>query len=129
MAYATRIKLLLPAIALMCAQQPAKTWSQDEGLRIMTEAQKNLARLDHYAVFDWLTLGVRGKTIVLNGYASRPLLKDEADRSLKGIAGVDSLDNQIEILPLSPNDDRIRASAYNRIYTHPALSRYNANQG
>ena len=48
---------------------------------------------------------------------------------LKGIPGVESVDNQIEVLPNSPNDDRIRASVYNRIYTQPSLRKYNANQG
>jgi len=130
-----RSVLAAAAIVALCgfqrtvAQQPAKTWSQDEGVRIMTEVQKKLTRLDHYGVFDWLTFGIQGKTVVLKGYASRPLLKDEASQSVKGIAGVESVDNQIEVLPLSPSDDRIRASAYNRIYTNSALSRYNANQG
>jgi len=120
---------LLSAYCSSVAQEPVNTWSQNEGLRVMTEVQKKLAGLQYYAVFDWLTFGVHGKTIVLKGYASRPLLKEEAGRSITGIAGVASIDNQIEVLPLSPNDDRIRASAYNRIYTSSRLSRYNANQG
>ena len=39
-------------------------------------------------------------------------------------AGPNSVDNQIEVLPPSPNDDRIRASVYRRIYTQPALRKY-----
>jgi len=33
------------------------------------------------------------------------------------------------VLPNSPNDDRIRAAVYNRIYTAASLRMYNANQG
>jgi hyperosmotically inducible protein len=111
------------------AQNPSPTWSQEDGLRIVKEVQKRLGGLTNFGVFDWITFGVHGKTIVLKGFASRPTLKSSAANVLKGIPGVESVDNQIEVLPNSPNDDRIRAAVYNRIYTQPSLRKYNANQG
>ncbi|HEY6763136.1 MAG TPA: BON domain-containing protein, partial [Candidatus Sulfotelmatobacter sp.] len=108
---------------------PGPTWSQEDTLRIVKDIQKKLGGLTNYSVFDWITFGIQGKTVILKGYASRPTLKDEAGRSVKGIAGIDSVDNQIEVLHNSPNDDRIRAAVYNRIYTNPVLSKYNANAG
>jgi hyperosmotically inducible protein len=111
------------------AQNPSPTWTQDDALRIVKEVQKKLAGLTDYGVFDWITFGFHGKTVVLKGYASRPTLKSSAARVLKGIEGIESVDNQIEVLPNSPNDDRIRAAVYNRIYTQPSLRKYNANQG
>jgi hyperosmotically inducible periplasmic protein len=111
------------------AQNPAPTWSQQDGLRIAQEVQKKLGSLTNFSVFDWLTYSFHGKTLVLKGYASRPSLKTDAGNAVKGIPGIDSVDNQIEVLPLSTNDDRIRAAVYNRIYTQPALRKYNANQG
>ena len=107
----------------------APTFSQEEGLNIVKQVQKKLGSLSYYSVFDWITFGFHGRTLVLNGYASRPILKDEAGRAVKDIKGIDGVENKIEVLPLSPNDDRIRAAVYNRIYTQPALSKYNANQG
>lgn len=109
--------------------QNSSSWSQEETLRIIKDVQKQISSLTDYAVFDWITFGIHGKTIVLNGYASRPQLKDEAGNVVKRIKGVESVDNKIEVLPNSPNDDRIRAAVYNRIYTASALRRYNANQG
>jgi hyperosmotically inducible periplasmic protein len=111
------------------ATTPSPTWSQEDTLRIVKEVQKKLGGLTNYSVFDWITFGIQGKTVILKGYASRPILKDDAGRAVKGIPGVDSVDNQIEVLPLSPNDDRIRAAVYNRIYTNPSLRKYNANAG
>jgi hyperosmotically inducible periplasmic protein len=129
----------LPAIAAalifsmaapaVIAQTPGPTWSQEDTIRIANEVQKKLRGLTNYGVFDWLTFGFHGKTLVLKGYASRPILKRDAQNAVKGIAGIESVDNQIEVLPNSPNDDRIRASVYSRIYTQPALRKYNANQG
>jgi hyperosmotically inducible protein len=117
------------AAPALIAQNPSPTWSQDDALRIAKEVQKRLASLPNLGVFDWITFGFHGKTVVLKGYASRPTLKSSAANALKGIPGIESVDNQIEVLPTSPNDDRIRAAVYNRIYTQPSLRKYNANQG
>jgi hyperosmotically inducible protein len=109
--------------------KPSPTWSQEDTVRIVKDVQKKIGGLADYAVFDWITFGIHGKTIVLKGYASRPILKDEAERAITGIRGIDKVDNQIEVLPNSPNDDRIRAAVYNRIFTSPTLRIYNANAG
>ena len=126
LAAALVFSLVAPTVT---AQSPSPTWSQDDALRIAKEVQKRLGGLTNYGVFDWITFGIHGKTIVLKGYASRPTLKSSAANVVKGIPGVESVDNQIEVLPNSPNDDRIRAAVYNRIYTQPSLRKYNANQG
>ena len=117
------------AQAAIAQPAAAPTWSQEDTLRIVQEVQKKLAGLPTYSVFDWITFGVQGKTIVLKGYASRPILKSDAENAVKRIKGVENVINEIEVLPNSPNDDRIRAAVYNRIYTQPTLAKYNANQG
>lgn len=118
---------------ILAAQNPppgtGTGWSQPDTLRIVKEVQKKLGSLTNYAVFDWITFGLHDKTVVLKGFASRPVLKTEAGNVIKGIPGVEGVDNQIEVLPTSFMDDRIRGAVYNRIYSQPALSRYNANQG
>jgi osmotically-inducible protein OsmY len=115
--------------APVLAQSAQSTWSQGDTVRIIQEVQKKIGGLTNYAVFDWITFGIHGKTLVLNGYASRPTLKDDAGRAVKGIPGITNVENNIEVLPNSPNDDRVRAAVYNRIYTAPSLRRYNANAG
>jgi hyperosmotically inducible protein len=124
--------LVAPAVI---AQNPAPTpapgppMSQEDIQRIAREAQKKIASLTNFGVFDWITFGIQGKTLTLNGYASRPTLKKDAENAVKGIAGIQSVVNKIEVLPYSPNDDSIRIAVYNRIYTQPVLRKYNANQG
>ena len=44
--------------------------------------------------------------------------------AVKRASGVDEVANKIEVLPTSPNDDRIRWATYYRIYTDDFLSRY-----
>jgi osmotically-inducible protein OsmY len=117
------------ALAQAPTAAPDQTWSQEDFMKIVTEVQKKLGGLTTYSVFDWITFGVHGKTLVLKGYASRPILKDDAQNAVKKIPGIDKVENEITVLPLSNFDDRIRAQVYNRIYTQSNLRKYNANQG
>lgn len=59
-----------------------------------------------------LAFKVEGGTVTLLGQVKQPVLKDDTTRAVKGIEGVESVVNQIEVLPLSPNDDRIRRAVY-----------------
>jgi osmotically-inducible protein OsmY len=56
-----------------------------------------LSGLSNHAVFDWITFGFKGRTLVLNGFASRPILKDYAGRAVKGIEGITGVDNEIKV--------------------------------
>jgi osmotically-inducible protein OsmY len=112
------------------AQAPApNTWSQDEIVRIAKEVRKQIVTLPQYGVFDDIHFGIKGKTVILEGSASRPTLKSSAENVVKKIEGVERVDNRIEVLPLSPNDDRIRAAVYVNIYRSPALQKYTSNRG
>jgi hyperosmotically inducible protein len=103
------------------------TWSQEDATRIVQEVRHKLLSLPNYSVFDSLSFGIQGKIIVLRGYASQPVLKGDAGKTVKGIAGVAGVNNQILVLPNSPNDDRIRIGVYRRIYGQPALRKYSGS--
>jgi hyperosmotically inducible protein len=100
------------------------TFTQEEGGRIVQEVRSKLLKLNDYGIFDSLGFGIRGRTIILTGFASRPQLKSEAGRSIKEIKGIEGVDNQIKVLPYSPNDDRIRIEVYRRVYGQPQLRKY-----
>jgi len=110
-------------------QRQGSESSQGDTSQIVSQVRKQITSLPDYSVFDWITFGIQGKTLILKGYASRPVLKQEVGRVVKGIQGIESVDNQIKVLPLSNNDDQIRVAVYNLIYSSPGLGKYNANQG
>lgn len=86
--------------------------------------QRALQRLSDYGVFDFLAFGIDRGTVTLLGYGYSGNLKSDADRAVKRVSGVDEVANQIEILPASQNDDRIRWATFSNIYTDDFLSRY-----
>ncbi len=121
------LTLALAAAAALPAQTPA---ANDQAvIRMARTIQREILMLPDYGVFDHLRFSIKGDTVVLRGYASRPLLKSAAERVTKKVEGVARVENQIEVLPLSPNDDNIRLRAYVAIYGHPSLVRYNPNRG
>jgi hyperosmotically inducible protein len=92
--------------------------------RFVREIRHELVMLPFYGVFDNLSYKVDGYKVTLMGQVTRPTLKSSAENVVKDIEGVEQVINNIEVLPLSPNDDRIRLAAYRAIYGHPALNRY-----
>src|SRR5258705_6793813 len=92
--------------------------------RIVREVRHELVMLPYYGVFDNLAYRVDGSTVTLLGQVTRPTLKSDAENVVKGIEGVERVNNQLQVLPLSPNDDRIRIAAYRAIFSQPGLDRY-----
>lgn len=95
--------------------------------RLTREVRHELVMLPYYGVFDDLSYRVDGNTVTLMGSVTRPTLKSDAENVVKRIEGVDRVVNNIEVLPLSPNDDQIRMATYRAIYGFPSLNRYAMN--
>ena|SRR5215472_5999587 len=121
------------SVCLGRAQDQSTTtlnFNQQQIVRVAEEVRKQIVMLPQYGVFDHIHFAIKGTdTIVLQGYASRPTLKSSAENVVKKIDGVTRVDNQIQVLALSPNDDRIRAAVYASIYGYPALQKYTSNRG
>jgi hyperosmotically inducible periplasmic protein len=92
--------------------------------RIAREVRHELLMLPYFGVFDNIAYKVDGYNVTLLGQVVRPSLKSDAENAVKHIEGVEKVDNQIEVLPPSPMDDRLRLALYHAIYGDPALEKY-----
>jgi len=92
--------------------------------RITREVRHELLMLPYFGVFDYIAYKVDGYNVTLLGQVVRPTLKSDAENSVKHIEGVEKVDNQIEVLPPSPMDDRLRLNLYRSIYGFPSLEKY-----
>lgn len=92
--------------------------------RITREVRHELLMLPYFGVFDYIAFKVDGGTVTLIGQVVRPSLKSDAENSIKHIEGVDKVDNQIEVLPPSSMDDRLRIRLFRAIYQYPSLQKY-----
>jgi len=112
-----------PVAAAQKAQTPQSV------LRMASEVRKQIVSLPEYGVFDDIRYQIKDFVVTLRGTASRPILKSSLENVVRKVEGVEKVVNEIEVLPVSPNDDRIRARVYAAIYFHPILNRYNPGRG
>lgn len=92
--------------------------------RVQREVTHRILMLPYYDVYDIIGFKVDGYNLILFGKVTRPSLKDDATRAMKGIEGIEKVNNQIEVLPASFFDDDIRRRTFRAIYGYAPLQRY-----
>jgi len=92
--------------------------------RVSREVFHELVTLPQLTIFDNLQYKVDGNKVTLMGQVRDAILKDSAEKRVKSIEGVESVNNQIEILPASGNDDRIRREVARALFNDERLFRY-----
>jgi hyperosmotically inducible protein len=118
--------LVVSASALPQPEQNNQSSAADQQMqsRINREVYHELVMLPQLTIFDNLSYKVDGSTVTLMGEVRNAVLKDEAAQSVKKIEGVEKVNNQIEILPPSPNDDRIRRAVARSLFNDDRLFKY-----
>lgn len=112
------------AFAQSAAPQQGNSVSDKAQQRIVKEVRHELLMLPYLDVFDYLAYKVNGYDVTLLGQVTNPTLKSDSERAVKSIEGVEKVDNQIEVLPPSPMDDRLRIALFRAIYGFPSLQKY-----
>ncbi|HLZ92761.1 MAG TPA: BON domain-containing protein [Candidatus Acidoferrum sp.] len=119
--------LALTAAVITTAGSPQSAKEQGEvksNQNLVREVRHQLLLLPYYSVFDNLAFKVDGDHVTLEGQATLPALKSDAQAAVKSIEGVSGVSNNIEVLPPSPMDDQLRRALYRAIYGDPSLSKY-----
>ena len=118
MAAAVAVALAVPIAGLASTKTPAPP--KDLGEKVRHE----LVMLPYYYIFDNLAYRIDGNNVELSGQVTRPTLREDAERVVRGIPGAGTVTNNIEVLPLSPFDDQVRLRVARAIYGSPTLNRY-----
>lgn len=113
-------------LLMMTASSAATPLSREQSVSYRTDERirKELVTLPYFGVFDNLAFKREGRTVTLYGQVVRPSTRHDAEWRVRRVAGVERVINQIEVLPLSPFDDRIRARAYRTLFNTGGLYRY-----
>ena len=116
--------LLLTVMATLWLPAQQHPVSERSVQRIQKEVLHELTMLPYITVFDNLAFKVEGDKVILLGQVTRPVLKSDAEKAVKSVEGVEAVDNQIEVLPTSINDDRLRRQLFRAIYGFGPLEKY-----
>jgi hyperosmotically inducible protein len=90
--------------------------------QLARKVQHELVMLPYYNIFDDLAFRIDGSTVTLMGEVTNPVLKSDAENVVKRVEGVTAVNNQIEVLPLSPMDQQTRRAVARAIYGDSTLS-------
>jgi hyperosmotically inducible protein len=117
----TRFLIIVTLLFVTAAAFAQNAKSQD---RITREVRHELLMLPYFGVFDNIAFKVEGGTVTLLGSVVKPVTKSDAENSVKRIEGVDKVDNQIEVLPPSSQDDGLRVRLFRAIYQYPGREKF-----
>jgi hyperosmotically inducible periplasmic protein len=88
------------------------------------QVRHQLVMIPYYGVFDDLSYSVNNGVVTLSGDVANPVVKDDAQRAVKHLAGVTEVINNIRVLPVSQMDNGIRRAEYRAIFGFGGLYRY-----
>jgi hyperosmotically inducible periplasmic protein len=77
--------------------------------------------------FNSLTLQIQNGVATVGGLVVEPVDKDSALGLIKNTPGITGVVDHIQVAPVSPSDDRIRAAEYRAIYGDPQFTKYAIN--
>jgi hyperosmotically inducible periplasmic protein len=83
-----------------------------------------LARLPNFTVFDHLAFKYDNGEVTLLGHVTRPYLEEDALNAASVVRGVEEVNSEIEVLPPSTADNRLRQQLYSAIFINSPLQRY-----
>ena len=116
--------LAVGSTGLAFADSPNQTSNPRFEQRLASQVRHELAMIPQVTIFDNLAYSVDGNTVTLYGQVRNGFIKDTAESAVKHLEGVEHVNDQIEILPASFNDDRIRRQVALAVFKDPRLSHY-----
>ena len=92
-----------------------------------TLADRVAAKVRDYAqfsIFDDVNISVTNRCVTLTGRVTQPFKRDEIGTRVSKLDGVQTLVNDIQVLPLSALDSDLRVRVAQAIYGHPSFWHY-----
>jgi hyperosmotically inducible protein len=77
-----------------------------------------------YSIFDDVYIQVENGNVHVSGVVSQPFKKSDIDKIVRNVAGGNQIQDDIRVLPLSPNDDRLRMRVARSIYGDITMTKY-----
>ena len=99
---------------------------QKKDLQVFRAISEQVNRYTQFTIFDNIEAEVASGRVVLTGAVTMPYKKDDIERRVRSVEGVESVDNRIEVLPVSSFDDELRFRIARAIYGNSAFWNYAA---
>jgi hyperosmotically inducible protein len=117
-------KVLATAFALAIGSSALAEQKKD--LQVFREIADQVNRYTQFTIFDNVEADVTSGRVVLSGAVTMPYKKDDIERRVRKVDGVATVENRIEVLPVSTMDDELRYRIARAIYGNSAFWNYAA---
>ena len=95
-------------------------------LQVFRDITDSVNRYSQFTIFDSIDASVAQGHVVLDGWVTMPYKRDDIERRVRRIAGIDTVENRIQVLPVSQFDDELRFRIARAIYGNSAFWNYAA---
>lgn len=116
--------LSLALVAFAAVGIQASTVSGGSQKTLEEQIQKKILTMPYYGVFDIIGFELDGDTVILSGKVYNGINRKTAANRIAKLEGVSEVVNNIELLPPSAFDDRIRRSAVRSLLNTGGIYRY-----
>ncbi|MDP9112470.1 MAG: BON domain-containing protein [Acidobacteriota bacterium] len=118
----SKIKKLTIGVALMSGALLAGPSSHPRNIE--DQVRHEILMVPYIGVFDNPSWQVENGVVTLSGEVTQPVDKQNLEQAVKGVEGVARVENNIEVLPLSPFDDQIRVRTLHTLLRNAPLDKY-----
>ena len=115
-------RVVAAAIVTLAVSTPA--WAQPSNMETFRDVQQQVLRYPHFTVFDSIHANVDDGVVRLTGKVTMPYKRDDIARRVGRVAGVSTVVNDIEVLPVSQFDDELRFRIARALYGNSNFWRY-----
>jgi hyperosmotically inducible protein len=115
--------VLVTLIVVSAAPAFAQT-AERKDLQVFNDIATQVNRYTQLTIFDSISASVTGGRVVLSGWVTMPYKRDDLERRVRKVDGVNTVDNKIGVLPVSQFDDDLRFHIARAIYGHSLFWNY-----
>ena len=91
---------------------------------LVKAVRHEIAMYPYYSIWDDISFRVDNGQVELMGAVNQPYKRSDIEHLVQRVPGVTGVSDEINVLPLSPNDDRLRLAVARAIFRDPVLARY-----
>jgi len=113
------------ALIIACLAVPA--WAgaaQRKNLQVLNDVFKQVNTYSMFTIFDDVSASVENGVVTLTGRVTMPYKKQDIEKRVVRVDGVEEVHNLIGVLPVSQFDNDLRYQIAKAIYGHPSFWTY-----
>jgi hyperosmotically inducible protein len=112
------------ASAMLAASMALAGTADRKDLQVFNDVASSINRYPHFTIFDDVNVNVKAGVVTLTGRVTMPYKRDDIMKRVADVDGVVEVRDNVEVLPVSQFDDRLRYQIARAIYNNPNFWNY-----